>query len=55
VVTFLEGLGDGEAGFSAPQSGTMMQPIAKSNVAAQATEKVRRKNEAKGRVRFFIG
>jgi hypothetical protein len=59
VLTFLEGLDDA-AGFAAPQSGTMMHPIAKSNVRAYARETIQEEagdeeeEDAEERVRFCI-
>ncbi len=54
VVTFLEGFGDDEAGFAAPQSGTMMHPIAKSNVATQVPGRIQEEDEMEERARFCI-
>jgi hypothetical protein len=53
VVTFLEGLGDG-VGVAASQSGTMMHPIAKSNVATQARRRIEEGKEAEEWARCFI-
>jgi hypothetical protein len=52
VVTFEEGLGDDGTGFTAAQSGTMVHPIAKSNVATPERERTQADEEE--RVRFCI-
>ena len=52
VVTFLEGLGEGAAGLAASQSGTMVHPIAKSNVAMQVRGRIQAGEEK--RMRFCI-
>jgi hypothetical protein len=56
VVTFLEELGEGAAGFAAPQSGTIMHPSAKSNATKQAPGRIQEREgeEADERVRSCI-